>query len=112
MRTSALLPLLAAALAGCATPSASEPVATDLVVVPGAWVFEPVAIVVPAGTTVTWRNDGGQAHSVTFEDGADLDVAPGGSVTRSFGDAGTFAYACKYHPPDMAGRVLVAEGEA
>ena len=99
---------IAALVAGCVAPPGGDAVRTDTVVIPGAWVFEPASVVAAVGSTVTWRNDGGQAHTVTFEGlGVDLVVAPGASVAESFEQAGTFAYACRYHPPDMRGVVVV-----
>lgn len=103
---------VAVALAGCAAPE-GEPVRTEHVVIPGPWVFEPAAIQVTEGSNVTFENRGGAAHSVTFGSlGIDFDLAPGESRDVTFAEAGEFAYVCKYHPPDMRGRVVVeAAGE-
>lgn len=103
-----LLSLGLVALAGCSAADTS-PVQTDHVSIPGQWVFEPATAQVAVGATVTWTNHGGQTHSVTFDDPSlgDRDVKPGESVTVTFPHAGTFAYHCKYHPPDMKGRIVV-----
>jgi len=100
--------LLVAAIlgAGCAS-SPTAPVQTDQVSIPGAWRFDPPVAEVQHGATVTWTNHGGQTHSITFDDGFDQDVPPGGTVTRTFASAGTFPYHCKYHPPDMKGQIVV-----
>ena len=104
-----LATLTVSILAGCASQDAT-PVKTNKVNVSGPWVFEPRTIQVTAGTTVTWTNNGGQTHSVTFDDaslGMDKDMAPGQTVTFTFSAPGTYAYHCKYHPPDMVGKVIV-----
>jgi plastocyanin len=102
-----------AVLAGCASqPSPSAPVPTHTVTIPGQWLFEPSAIQIAAGTAVTWQNHGGQAHSVTFDDGSFDQVVPaGGTLARSFATPGTYAYHCKFHPPDMKGTIVVVAGE-
>lgn len=83
---------------------------TQTVTVPGPWVFEPATAEVAAGVPVVFRNEGGAAHSVTFDGlGVDLVVPAGGEVAHTFTQAGTFAYVCKFHPPDMKGVVVVAE---
>lgn len=100
-----------AAWSGCVEGDAdAAPVHTDLVVIPGPWVFEPAVAAVAPGTTVTFVNRGGADHTVTFED-SDFDVVvpPGGQVTRTFETEGRFAYICKYHPPDMRGVITVSQ---
>jgi plastocyanin len=79
---------------------------------PASYKFAPAAITVPAGTTVTWRNDDHFTHSVQFVDGglptAPLLMEPGASVTFAFQSAGLFHYQCSLHPQNMKGSVLVA----
>lgn len=107
-----------AALAGCSaltrTPEASgDAVRTDTVVVPDEWVFDPEVIEVAAGTTVTWRNEGAQKHTVTARDDEeasfDAVVDPGETTTHTFERTGTVDYYCRYHQPDMVGKVVVVE---
>ena len=89
-----------------------EPVATQTVTIPGPWVFEPANALVTAGDTVTFRNDGGADHTVTFEGiPFDANLKPGESATHAFATPGTYEYACKYHPPDMKGIITVREKE-
>ena len=105
----ALLPFLllaTLALGGCSSTPAAV-VHTDQVSIPGAWRFEPQIAEVAHGATVTWTNHGGQAHSITFDDGSDQDIAPGATATRTFATPGTHNYHCKYHPPDMKGSIIV-----
>ena len=97
-----------ALLAGCMAQSGSAPVATDAIVIPGQWVFQPGAAEVKVGANVTWQNHGGQDHSVTFDDGSfDQVVHAGSSLTRVFATPGTYTYHCKFHPPGMKGTIVV-----
>ena len=101
--------IAAVALAGCsdgATANAS-PVATTSVDLPKSYKFVPAAIVVDAGSTVTWTNDDDFTHNVTFEGEGPLTMKPGESVTKTFPTAGSFAYQCSLHPRDMNGTVTV-----
>jgi len=71
--------------------------------------FTPQVVQVPAGTTVTWRNDGSVIHTATAADGSwDTGDIPGGGATGSikFDSAGSFTYNCTPHPW-MLGRVIV-----
>lgn len=99
---------MAASFAGCATHTDAPPVATNTVVIPGAWVFEPATATVKAGSVVTFEDRGGAAHTVTFDDGTfDQTIAAGASVERTFPTPGTFTYHCKFHPPGMKGTIVV-----
>lgn len=85
-----------------------EPVATQTITIPGPWVYEPAHAQVKAGDPVTFRNDGGADHTVTFEGVAfDVNIEPGESATYTFNEPGTYEYTCKYHPPDMKGIITV-----
>jgi plastocyanin len=89
-----------AALAGCVHHEATAPVKTDHVEIPGPWVFEPAAIEVVAGTSVTITNQGGAHHGVTLDAlGIDVDLAPGESTTIAFDEPGEYEYWCKFHRP-------------
>jgi plastocyanin len=63
-------------------------------------------ITVAAGTTVTWMNGDGFAHTATQgSDGAkapdalfDLQLAAGASDSFTFADAGTYQVTCTLHP--------------
>lgn len=76
------------------------------------WGYDPRAIEVAKGTTVTFTNVGMVFHTVTsdaapraFDAGAD----PGGKATITFDKPGTWAYHCGVHP-DMKGVVQVCDG--
>ena len=105
--------LLVVALAGCAGATTdASPVATDTVNLPPSYKFEPAAITVPDGTTVTWTNNDNFTHNVRLlDDGGDeLVLAPGESVSFTFNGVGEHRYDCSFHPNDMQGVVIVTEG--
>ena len=80
--------------------------------------FEPVALTVTAGTTVTWKNDGAAPHTVTAADGSwdSGNLEPGASFSKTFDSAASVAYYCKYHGAatgtGMAGTVAVTAAQA
>jgi plastocyanin len=98
-------------LAACGPQAAAEPVATSEVNLPPSYKFEPAAITVPEGTTVTWTNNDNFTHNVRLVDdgGAILDLPPGESVTFTFSGPGEHRYDCSFHPNDMSGVVVVTE---
>ncbi len=72
--------------------------------------FEPDAVTVPAGTTVTWTNKDDAAH--TIDPGGDLfptspNIPGGGGFSHTYDTAGTFPYVCGIHNY-MAGTVVVS----
>ena len=106
--------VLVAGIAGCAPGSgstAASPVATTEVRLPPSYKFDPVAIVVKAGATVTWTNADNFTHSVQFQGGGlptDARVMqPGQQTTFTFDTPGTYPYRCRFHPQDMRGTVTV-----
>jgi plastocyanin len=92
---------------GCGGAHLGKPVATNEVLLPKSYKFEPAAIVVKAGTSVTWRNADNFSHTVKVEDGADHKLGQGKSVTIRFAKPGTYRYLCTLHPHDMRGEVIV-----
>lgn len=84
--------------------------------------FRPETLEVSAGTTVTWTNEDGTAHTVTsgmVEQGAaGVSERPDGrfesgqfSTGKTFGftfdSPGTYPYFCALHPATMRGQVTV-----
>lgn len=78
--------------------------------------FDPTSVTIRAGDTVTWRNPGTVAHTVTSDgDGGariDDELPAGGVVTMTFTTAGTFEYFCRFHASEgsrsgMVGTVVV-----
>jgi plastocyanin len=106
-----LLPLLAAAVlaacsAGGADPAEAAPVRTGEVVVKDNR-FDPVAVEVPAGATVTWSfQDGAVPHDVVGDGWASGDPASKGTFRHTFDRPGTYDYRCTLHG-GMDGRVVV-----
>jgi plastocyanin len=105
------LAALAFVVAACATSGAgASPVATDRVDLPRSYRFAPAAIIVAAGTTVTWTNSDNFTHSVQFPDepAPGQVMRPGEQATRTFTQTGTFDYVCTFHPQDMTATVTIS----
>ncbi len=76
------------------------PVPADTVIVPVAnYAFNPGVLEIPAGTTVIFRNDDPDPHTVTSETGAFTEglLEEKTSYTFTFDTEGEFAYYCQYH---------------
>ena len=102
--------LLAAALfvAGCGGGAeSSQPVATTEVAMVTSYRFDPKAIEVEAGETVTWTNEDNFTHTVQVDGQGDHEVGQGESVSITFDDPGTYDYVCTLHSKDMQGTVIV-----
>ena len=70
--------------------------------------FNPATRTVAAGTTVTWMNQDGFAHTVTYSSGAgssfaSASIPAGGSFTHQFTVAGTVQYYCTIHGTPTTG---------
>jgi plastocyanin len=97
---------------GVLPPPAPEP---DPAPVPGTgdisiidFSYGPAVLTVPAGSSVTWVNEGVALHTVTARDGS-FDsglMATGDSFTRTFTQPGTYEYFCTLHP-GMIGTLVV-----
>lgn len=111
VRLALLVGLASALLAACASTPAATPVPTSQVDLPPSYRFEPKAISVPDGTTVTWTNRDNFSHTVRLlDDGGEvLSMSPGQSVSFTFRGAGQHRYDCSLHPTNMKGVVLVAQ---
>jgi plastocyanin len=107
--TAALVGIL---LTACAAQADPEPVATAEVNLPPSYRFEPAAITVVDGTTVTWTNNDNFTHNVRLSDdgGEVLDLPPGESASFTFTGPGEHRYDCSFHPTDMTGVVVVTDG--
>jgi plastocyanin len=103
-----LLALACLALAACGgSEEAGEPVATTEVQMAKSYRFDPKAITIEAGETVTWTNEDNFTHSVQVEGREDHEVEPGDSVTITFDKPGTYHYVCRLHRQNMEGDVIV-----
>ena len=96
----------AAAPGGSAAPAGSSGGAPVAII---DFAFQPASIPVAKGTTVTWTNTGGTAHTVTADDDSfdsgNLDVGKTYSTIANL--AGTIAYHCTIHT-QMKGTIVVA----
>jgi plastocyanin len=122
----ALVPLLTLLLAWAAAPLAvragdpcfhstdrppvSEAAATAVTI--GDCSFFPTIAHIPVGATVTFTNTSPTGHEVA---GANLtwgvaqeSIAPGASVSETFGTAGVYPYSCMIHP-GMTGAIVVGD---
>lgn len=73
--------------------------------------FGPSSLSVKVGTTVTWKNNDGFAHTVTSDDGASFNsgnLAGGASFSYTTKTAGTFDYHCTIHS-GMTGTLIVTQ---
>ncbi|HLW66872.1 MAG TPA: cupredoxin family copper-binding protein [Gemmataceae bacterium] len=75
--------------------------------------FQPGEMRVAPGSTIQWMNKGQKPHTVSAIDGSwdSGNIPPGGSYSKTFNQAGTFAYRCNLHP-QMRGSVIVEQGTA
>lgn len=102
--TIAALALLAGACGGgddraATTATTGNPKATgDRVAIEG-FAYQPDGLRVEVGTTVTFTNKDGFAHTVTAKDESfdSGNLAEGADFEHTFDEAGTFAYFCAIH---------------
>ncbi len=69
----------------------------------------PASTTVAKGTTVTWENKDGFAHTVTSDDGASFNsgnLPGGGTFSFQANTAGSFPYHCNIHS-NMHGTLIV-----
>ena len=71
--------------------------------------YAPSAVLIRAGTTVIWTNEGMHAHTVSSK-GTLWDsgpIAPKGKFSVRFMKPGSFEYYCNFHRKEMYGSVQV-----
>ncbi len=76
--------------------------------------YDPSNVVIPVGTTVTWKQDGAFPHSATSDDGTTFDskvMQTGQSFSFTFTTPGVYTYHCTPHP-FMVGRIEVLAASA
>jgi plastocyanin len=93
--------------AGCGGTGRSTPVATTSVSMAKSYRFDPKAIEIKAGQTVTWTNNDNFTHTVHVDGMDDHKVDRGKSVSITFDKPGTYPYVCTLHSHDMHGTVIV-----
>lgn len=76
-------------------------------------VFRPDTVMIRSGTTVTWTNADGSAHTATSGAPGDPDgvfdsqvMGPGEEYSFTFEGTGTYGYFCQLHP-NMVGNIVV-----
>jgi plastocyanin len=89
-----------------ATPAAAAPATAGTTIDMVDLRFEPAALTVERGQTVTFVNRGKVTHNAKGKDFFSRVVEPGGSYRHTFERAGTHAYVCTFHP-GMDGTVTV-----
>lgn len=96
---------VALALLGLA---ATGTAANDVSVLIAFRAYQPSALTVTAGQTVTWRNSGLGPHTVTADSGQfdSEKLESGGTFSYTFALPGTYLYSCTIHPT-MHGKVVV-----
>jgi plastocyanin len=113
MRSLAAAVLITALVAACGGSGASpgQQATNAVTIVDDA--FNPTAITVATGASVTWTTTGSNGHTVTADDGSfdsstgsSATLAAGSTFSHTFATAGTFAYHCKVHS-SMHGTVTV-----
>lgn len=109
--------LIALAVVGCSGSGSSGTAGTGGTTTPGtaadgatviekSFAFDPAALEVKVGDTVTFTNEDSTQHIVSI-DGRELAAQdPGASVTWTADKAGTFPYSCTIHP-SMTGEIVV-----
>ncbi len=70
--------------------------------------YSPQTITITAGSSITWKNNGNMAHTVTFDNpySDSGTINPGGTYTKTFYTNGTYSYHCNLHS-GMTGSVVV-----
>lgn len=113
------VPALVGACGGSgATAPVPPPVPPGMVCTPGngtvclttSNTFNPSSMTVTPGTTVTWDNETGVTHNVTFDtpgSPASIGNFASGAKTATFPKAGTYDYHCTIHGASMSGKIVV-----
>ena len=72
------------------------------------FMFAPMTLTVPVGTTVTWKFDDAASHTVAADDNSfsSSPMSNGQTYTHTFSSAGTVKYHCSIHP-FMTGTIVV-----
>jgi plastocyanin len=99
--------LAAMTLAACATLALAGGAAArqgDVSVTIKNFDFHPMAVTVPVGATVTWKNLDGEPHTVTSTDGSFRSAAldENDAFSFRFAKPGVYKYLCTIHPRMVA----------
>jgi plastocyanin len=99
----ALSALLCADTGYAAEPPAAANVQDGTIAIRN-FMFSPMSLVVPVGTTVSWRNFDGEPHTIRSVDDAFRSGAldQNDSFSFKFDKPGTYKYVCSIHPQMVA----------
>ncbi len=104
--------LAGAALAAapvCGAAAARPRTAAVYTVTIAAMKFGPTPAAIHVGDTVEWVNNDIFVHSATARDKSfDVELKPKARLRTTFHRAGTYPFACRYHP-GMTGTLVVAK---
>lgn len=68
--------------------------------------FNPAALTIKKGTTVTWTNSDSVPHQIKSATFNSSPLGKGQTFSFTFNDTGTFDYSCAIHP-SMLGKIIV-----
>jgi plastocyanin len=68
--------------------------------------FNPNALTVKVGTTVTWTNQDSVVHKIKSDNFNSPDLGQGDKFEFTFSNKGSFDYVCSIHP-SMQGKIIV-----
>jgi plastocyanin len=77
--------------------------------------YAPETVTVFVGEPVTWTNESNEAHTITSDEGSELDsgtIQPAEAYGHVFDAPGTHTYHCDRHPDEMAGTIVVEAAPA
>jgi plastocyanin len=109
LRASLIVLMAVAAFVLLATPALAATASVKMTESSERYHFTPPSVSVSVGDSVTWENTTDATHTVTSDDGTELDsgsVTDGKTFKHTFSTAGTFSYHCSIHPY-MTGTVIV-----
>jgi len=105
-----ILFILSFATGGCKSSSnpTTPPAQTPNTISIQNFTFSPAIDTISTGTTITWKNNDGVAHTSTSNTGVwnTGNIVPRGSATTTFNTVGTFPYHCAIHS-SMMGTIVV-----
>ena len=109
--------ILAGMAGGCTSAPSPSPANTQTASPGGSaiiiknFAFDPPALTVKTGTSVTWTNQDPAPHAIVSDTGSPApfssgSLPAGASYTFTFTQAGTYPYSCSIHP-SMKGSITV-----
>lgn len=96
--------VLGALVSGCAsqppspTAAPGDELPAEASVTVKNFAFDPAAVIIRQGGTVTWTNLDSAEHTVKFGDSESDRLGAGGKYVKKFEAVGTYEYICGPHP--------------